>query len=35
MEDKSQMKNIEIEVCYKGFPDPQSSILNTDKKRLQ
>jgi signal transduction histidine kinase len=35
MEDKSQMKNIEIEVCYKGFPDSHRAILNTDKKRLQ
>ena len=35
LEDKSLMKNIEIEVCYKGFLDPYSSILNTDKKRLQ
>jgi signal transduction histidine kinase len=35
LEDKSQMKNITIEVCYKGFPDSHSSILNTDKKRLQ
>ena len=35
LEDKSQMKKIEIDVCYKGFLDAQSNILNTDKKRLQ
>jgi signal transduction histidine kinase len=29
------MKNIEIEVCFKGFPESNSNILNTDKKRLQ
>ena len=29
------MKNIEIEVCYKGFLNPYSSFLKTDKKRLQ
>jgi two-component system sensor histidine kinase/response regulator len=34
LEDKTQMKNIEIEVSYLGFTDSLSSILNTDKKRL-
>jgi hypothetical protein len=34
LEDKSQMKNIEIVVQYKGFSNSESNMVKTDKKRL-